>query len=74
MILVSLALMRVSFSSTREVNVVTFSFTEPTSVRTNFFVAHPVVPAASATTGPIINSFFMTTTSSALGPTAMPGV
>src|SRR5690348_3760805 len=57
--------MRVSFSSTREVSVVTFSLTAPTSVRTNFFVAQPVVPAASATTGTIIRYFFITRPSSA---------
>ena len=72
--MVSLALMRVSFSSTREVSVVTFSLTEPTSVRTNFFVAHPVVPAASANTGTTIRNFFMSTTLLGTLADSLPGV
>ena len=56
--------MRCSLCSIREVSVVTLSLTAPTSVRTNFFVAHAVEPAAAIiTTGIATRNFFIITTS-----------
>ena len=56
--------MRVSFSSIRVVSPVTLSLTAPTSVRTNFFVAQAVDPAATiARTGTATRNFFIIATS-----------